>query len=230
MHNFVGNHTWVFFIKQAGEPTVFNGIENLLSVLLGTVIGALITFLTTLWLKNDEIKSISLTNAKCVSTLLIKERASLKQIQFLIEETKRKQLAQQMPIRELFLGIKQDNLEKILAYKKFYNKRFFLECEDILQKLISAEQIYRHCYELVNAYNQSVKDYLLIKDSGAANEVKKAFMFDLNSNLEVIDEKYNEAIQLNEGARKGFDKLCAKIFGNKYKPVPTGEIVKSTEM
>jgi Mor family transcriptional regulator len=222
-------------------------MENLLSGFIGAFVGAGISFLTALWMKNKEVKAVSLTNAKYIASLLKKERASLGQIDFIINKVKKKQRVQQAPISGLFLGVKQENLEKILMYGKFYKKKFLIQTEQIIQMLITAEQTYRDCYKIVDEYNQLIHVYLeATAEWNKAKTINQIDMFldsmdhdidkqiyryreGIDSTVESLEKKYNEAVQLNDEARKIFDNLCQDIFGNDYKPVLTDGIVLATD-
>ena len=213
---------WVM-VKISGATAAFFGL----------IVGAFVTYFSQKTLKNREIKHTALNNANYIALLLCQERASLKKIENFIDDRTNKKPHQKTLIFPTFLEIKQDNIEKVLAYQEFFKHNY----AHVLQSMISSELAYRGCFKLITSYNEYLQKILELHTKNVdqrQNDMEAGYTAEINSCVDNIKTQYSEAVKLNEQTKKYFDSLCQEVFNAScktlYKPLKTVGIVETTKI
>jgi hypothetical protein len=208
---------------------VMEKTPNATATFFGLIVGAFVTYFSQKTLKNREIKYIALNNANYVALLLCQERASLKKIEHFIDDRTSNKSRQKTLIFPTFLEIKQDSIEKILAYQEFFNHNY----AHVLQSLIASEQAYRYCFKLIASYNEYLQKLLELRTHNtdqSPNSLETGYTTEINCCVKNIKKQYAEAVALNEQTKKHFDSLCKEVFNSLYKPLKIGDTIKATEL
>lgn len=185
----------------------------MLSALIGIIIGAIITWTMTFYLKNRDVKISARNHAFLLSLTLAEQLSSLANVNIHLNIIYNRRVHQKFLYVPSFFTIKNDSIAKILECQKFIN---FSGSGTTIQKLTIVQRIYDLLILYVNYYNS-----LLTPERLTLLEEKKQTPEDgeyINNSLEIqsaldgIVYKFNEVTKHITNTKKDFDHICEQVF------------------
>ncbi len=184
------------------------------SALIGVLLGGIITWTMTFYLKARDIKVTARNNAFLISLTLAEQYSTLASVSAFVDLIKNQEAHQACILVPSLMSIQNDVIGKVLTYHRIFK---FPEFGSAIHSLMLAQRLYEYVFLFVAKYNSSLStDTLAIisqkKEEKIIDEHYQGLLLETATSFAGIIMKLNEAKVINEKAREKFNVLCGEIF------------------
>lgn len=206
----------LFFVPSAVQssqtPTVVQGfVLGLISAVIINIVAACIGYVSQGKSKIRETANTSKDMLVYIHMVLCLQRSKLANLQKILEGRKvfdqNKLDLRKLVVTPLVINVKEEYLQKILAYSKFGKSKAY---PSTFQCIVEAESTYQKCMMFVDQFNKSIDEDRLLNADGKKREV---YIQIIDSELQGMKLSYEEAIVINNNARAKTIAIAKEVFG-----------------
>lgn len=183
----------------------------MVKILIGAIMVIITSLISTFYIKGREIKITARNSAYQIFIIFALQRSSLTNIGVLLKEIADSKSHRKSMIYPCPLELKDEMVYKLLAYPEFYRST---HAAGTIQKIISAQRVYQDLYAWLEKYNGSLssENSLKIHTLDPNDPVRCMLEQETAYYLSGVQQKYQEAISMNESARASCESICCELF------------------